>query len=36
VRNRNLDEEGLQDLLIARRTAGPPQKGEILVNGPAP
>ena len=36
VRNWDLDEEGLQDLLTARRTtpAGPPQKGEMLVSGP--
>jgi uncharacterized protein YcbK (DUF882 family) len=36
VRNWDLDEEGLQDLLTARRTtpAGPTQKGEMLVSGP--
>ena len=36
VRNWDLDEEGLQDLLIARRPtpAGPTQKGEMLVSGP--
>jgi uncharacterized protein YcbK (DUF882 family) len=36
VRNWDLDEEGLQDLLIARRptSAGPSQKGEMLVSGP--
>jgi hypothetical protein len=36
VRNWDLDEDGLQDLLTTRRTtpAGPPQKGEMLVSGP--
>jgi uncharacterized protein YcbK (DUF882 family) len=36
VRNWDLDEEGLQDLLIAGRStpAGPGQKGEMLVSGP--
>jgi uncharacterized protein YcbK (DUF882 family) len=36
VRNWDLDEDGLQDLLIARRPtpAGPTQKGEMLVSGP--
>jgi hypothetical protein len=36
VRNWDLDEDGLQDLLIARRPtpAGPNQKGEMLVSGP--
>jgi uncharacterized protein YcbK (DUF882 family) len=36
VRNWNLDEEGLQDLLIARRATpvGPTRKGEMLVSGP--
>ena len=36
VRNWDLDEDGLQDLLIARRPtlAGPPGKGEMLVSGP--
>jgi uncharacterized protein YcbK (DUF882 family) len=36
VRNWDLDEEGLQDLLTVRRStpAGPTQKGEMLVSGP--
>jgi hypothetical protein len=36
VRNWDLEEEGLQDLLSSRRStpAGPTQKGEILVSGP--
>ena len=36
VHNWDLDEDGLQDLLIARRPtpAGPPGKGEMLVSGP--
>src|SRR6516162_5581191 len=36
VRNWDLDNEGLQDLLIARRPTlpGPNQKGEMLVSGP--
>jgi uncharacterized protein YcbK (DUF882 family) len=36
VRNWDLDEEGLQDLLITRRStpAGPTQQGEMLVSGP--
>ena len=36
VRNWDLDEDGLQDLLIARRPtpAGPTQKGEMLISGP--
>jgi uncharacterized protein YcbK (DUF882 family) len=36
VRNWDLDNEGLQDLLIAARgsPAGPSSKGEMLVNGP--
>ena len=36
VRNWDLDEEGLQDLLIARPSppVGPTPKGEMLVNGP--
>ena len=36
VRNWDLDDEGLQDLLIARRAAplGPTQKGEMVVSGP--
>src|SRR6516225_6257524 len=36
VRNWDLDEDGLQDLLTTRRTtpAGPTQKGEMLVSGP--
>ena len=36
VRNWDLDEDGLQDLLMARRPtlAGPTQKGEMLVSGP--
>jgi uncharacterized protein YcbK (DUF882 family) len=34
VRSWNLDEEGLQDLLIAQRAVGPTRKGEMLVSGP--
>jgi uncharacterized protein YcbK (DUF882 family) len=36
VRNWDLDEQGLQDLLIAGRSrlGGPPAKGDMLVNGP--